>query len=350
MGLTQRQEVIFKTIVEQFTRSAEPVGSRTLLPLLDFPVSAATIRSEMAALEKEGLLEKTHTSSGRIPSRAGYLYYVEHLLETRLDPEMETLLKSVFKERHANIDDMIQTSCSILSEMTHLTSAVIGGGQKDQTLLQIQLIPISQMDAAAVFVTSTGHIQHRLFHIDSSVSMEDLTECTRLLNEQLAGTPVGEVIEKMKQLEPLMAARLVRFEMLYEAVFSAMLSMTGKTAKVFGRANMLAQPDLDRTQLEQLMRILENQSLFHKWALSPENVSVPFGRRSELIQIGDCSIVSARFQSGQGEEGQLMVIGPNRMPYSRLAALMDYMSSQIEDLLMAENQAGRQGGSSDEQE
>ena len=76
MGLTNRQNVIFKTIVEEFTRTAEPIGSKTLMNLLDFPVSSATIRNEMAALEKVGLLEKTHTSSGRIPSSKGYRYYV----------------------------------------------------------------------------------------------------------------------------------------------------------------------------------------------------------------------------------------------------------------------------------
>ena len=80
MEITQRQKIIFKTIVEEFTRYAEPVGSKTLMELLDFPVSSATIRNEMATLEKLGLLEKTHTSSGRIPSQKGYRYYVEHLM------------------------------------------------------------------------------------------------------------------------------------------------------------------------------------------------------------------------------------------------------------------------------
>ena len=81
MELTQRQKIIFKTIVDEFTRCAEPVGSKTLMQLLDFPVSSATIRNEMAALEKVGLLEKTHTSSGRVPSAKGYKYYVNELLK-----------------------------------------------------------------------------------------------------------------------------------------------------------------------------------------------------------------------------------------------------------------------------
>ena len=98
--LTQRQKVIFKTIVEEFTRCAEPIGSKTLMDVLDFPVSSATIRNEMAKLEKLGLLEKTHTSSGRIPSQKGYRYYVEHLMVTDLDLPTKNSLQQVLSERH----------------------------------------------------------------------------------------------------------------------------------------------------------------------------------------------------------------------------------------------------------
>lgn len=134
MGLTNRQNVIFKTIVEEFTRTAEPIGSKTLMNLLDFPVSSATIRNEMAALEKVGLLEKTHTSSGRIPSSKGYRYYVENLLETNLDVPMQQTLKTYFTQRHYSIDDVVSKSCDILSEMTNLTSIALGPDCEDQCL------------------------------------------------------------------------------------------------------------------------------------------------------------------------------------------------------------------------
>ena len=113
MEITQRQKIIFKTIVEEFTRCAEPVGSKTLMELLDFPVSSATIRNEMATLEKLGLLEKTHTSSGRIPSQKGYRYYVEHLMEADLDVSTKNALQQVFSERHYSLEEVVQKSCDI---------------------------------------------------------------------------------------------------------------------------------------------------------------------------------------------------------------------------------------------
>ena len=124
MEITQRQKIIFKTIVEEFTRCAEPVGSKTLMELLDFPVSSATIRNEMATLEKLGLLEKTHTSSGRIPSQKGYRYYVEHLMEADLDASTKNALQQVFSERHYSLEEVANelktTPESILNFLKYL--------------------------------------------------------------------------------------------------------------------------------------------------------------------------------------------------------------------------------------
>ena len=101
--LTERQIKIFKAIVDVFTKTAEPVGSKALMDVLDFSCSSATIRNEMAALEEIGLLEKTHTSSGRIPSSKGYRFYVEHLMEKQLDDSVKNSLQKVFSERHYSI-------------------------------------------------------------------------------------------------------------------------------------------------------------------------------------------------------------------------------------------------------
>lgn len=333
MDLTQRQQVILKAVVEEFTRTAQPIGSKSLIPVLGISISSATIRNELALLEKEGLLEKTHTSSGRIPSQKGYRYYVENLMELSLDENMEEALRQVFSKRHLSLEDVISISCSILSEMTHLTSIALEPEQSRQTLIKLSLIPVSKTQAVAVVVTDTGQTEHRIFTFSSEVSIDDLKACTDLLNDNLRGTPMNELLEKMEEIKPLLAAHVSRHEVLFEAFVSAFMGFASHEAKVYGRANMLAQPDFtDVGQLEQLMRILENESLLHAWTEKPGNISTPIGERNELIQIGDCSVVCARFAAGQKEPGQLMVIGPSRMPYAKVIALMDYMSEQIERL------------------
>ena len=143
MKLTNRQIKVFKTIVEEFTRTAEPVGSRTLMNLLDFNVSSATLRNEMAALEELGLLEKTHTSSGRVPSSKGYRYYVDHLMVKHIEPKMMNALQTVFNSRNASMEEVVRQSCDILSQMTNLTSMALGPDARYQTLQHISLIPLS---------------------------------------------------------------------------------------------------------------------------------------------------------------------------------------------------------------
>ena len=325
MGLTNRQNVIFKTIVEEFTRTAEPIGSKTLMNLLDFPVSSATIRNEMAALEKVGLLEKTHTSSGRIPSSKGYRYYVENLLETNLDVPMQQTLKTYFTQRHYSIDDVVSKSCDILSEMTNLTSIALGPDCEDQCLQHVQLVPVNEKSAVAIIVTNKGHTENKFFQFKEEVSTDDLKKCTDLLNDKLVGTPICQVVDRMNDIHPIMAATLVRHEVLFEAFVTAFMKFAQDRIKVSGRGNMLFQPEFsDLNRLKELMNVLENGHMIKEWTNKESNVSVRIGNRKELTQIGDCSIISAKFHYSDSEEGQLMVVGPNRMQYSKVVGLMDY--------------------------
>lgn len=344
MELTQRQKIIFKAIVDEFTRCAEPVGSKSLMSLLDFPVSSATIRNEMAALEKMGLLEKTHTSSGRIPSQKGYRYYVENLMVTDLDPNLENSLRQVFSERHYSLDEVVEKSCDILSHMTNLTSIVLGPDSGRQTLQHVQLIPISSTSAVAIIVTNTGHTEDKVFQFPVEISVDDLRNCCGLMNEQLVGTPINEVAEKMHDIETLMAAKVVRHEVLFEAFVTAFMRLASEKVAVSGRSNMLYQPEFsDVNKVRELMRVLEDGNLFHQWTDREGNVAVQISDRNELIQIGDCSVVTTKFHYSNDEQGQLMVVGPSRMQYSKVVALMDYMSNVIEDIFNGK------GGADDEQ-
>lgn len=349
MELTSRQKLIFKTIVEQFTAHAEPIGSKTLASLLEMDLSSATIRNEMAALEKAGLLEKTHTSSGRVPSRYGYRYYVEHLMETRLDPQVEQSLKELFTQWHYSLDEAILASCSILAQMTKLTSLAAGPDTGDQIFDRLQMMPVTDRQAIAVILLKSGYSEHRLFTFNEPVSREDLDKCTAIMNESLSGIRLEDVVDEMKRIEPVMAANIVRYELLFEAFASAFMGFATRQSQVYGRANMLAQPEFnDPKKLETLLRVLESSSLFKAWIGSPQSISMPVGKRNELIQIGDCSVVSAKFHLSDEFEGQLMVVGPNRMPYSRVVALMDYMSDIIEDIFGEQTEGGSEHESKQE--
>ncbi|MCI9525047.1 MAG: heat-inducible transcription repressor HrcA [Erysipelotrichaceae bacterium] len=337
--LTNRQIVIFKTIVEEFTRTAEPVGSKTLMSLLDVPCSSATIRNEMAALESEGLLEKTHTSSGRIPSSAGYRYYVENLMEKELDEGVKNSLQKVFRERHYSLDEIVQKSCDILSKMTSLTSVVLGPDSKCQRLQHIQLIPISDRSAVAIFVTDHGHTENKTFQFEETISLEDLKNCCAIMNDKLSGTPICNVVERMQEIQPLLAAHISRHEVLFQAFVNAFVKFASDHVYTSGQSNMLYQPEFaDIEKLKQLMNMLENSSIWRQLANHEGDLMIRIGDEgaNEILQLNDVAIVASKFKLNDDEEGQLMIVGPTRMQYNRVVALMEYMSKVIEDLYQEE--------------
>lgn len=334
MMLTIRQTKVFRTIVDEFIRTAEPVGSKTLLSVLDFNCSSATLRNEMAVLEDLGLLEKTHTSSGRIPSSAGYRYYVDNLMEKQLDQKVVNALASVFDQRHISMDEVVKKSCDILSQMTNLTSVALGPDSRYQTLQHISLIPINERSAVAIFITNHGHTENKTFQFEETISLKDLSTCCNLLNEKLVGVPLFDVVEKMKEIEPLLASSVTRHEILFEAFVSAFVRFASDQVYYSGQSNMLYQPEFaDIEKLKQLMSMLEDSKMWRQIGNSDESVAIRIGTDNHaLMNVDNVSVIASKFKINNEEEGQLMVMGPTRMPYNQLVALMEYMSEQIEKM------------------
>ena len=334
MELTERQIKVFKTIVEEFTRTAEPVGSHTLMNLLDMRVSSATLRNEMAALEEMGLLEKTHTSSGRIPSTKGYRYYVDHLMVKHIEPKVMNALQSIFDARNISMEEVVHQSCDILSQMTNLTSLALGPDARYQSLQHITLIPLNEKSAVAIFVTNHGHTENKTFQFSQSVSMKDLTTCCDLLNERLVGVPLNEVVDRMVELQPLLAANVQRHEMLFEAFVNAFVKFASDQVYFSGQSNMLYQPEFaDIEKLKKMMSMLEDSSLWRQIASGNTGTVVRIGNdNTGLLNTDDVSVVASKFRIHGEEEGQLMIVGPTRMPYNEVVALMEYVSRRIEEM------------------
>ena len=146
--------------------SAQPVGSRSLAKKPEISFSSATIRNEMADLEELGFIEKTHTSSGRIPSEKGYRYYVDHLFSPqKLDQQDIHTIKSIFAERIFELEKIVQKSAKILSELTNYTTIVLGPEVKENKLRKIQIVPLNNETAVAIIVTDTGHVENKVFQL-----------------------------------------------------------------------------------------------------------------------------------------------------------------------------------------
>ena len=331
--LTPRKIEILKAIVEEFIATAEPVGSKTLLEKYNLPYSSATIRNEMLELEEEGLLEKTHTSSGRIPSTQGYRFYVEHLMVQKMDDRLELALREVFSDREMRIDEVIKRSCDILSQMTQLTAVVLGPEGSDQTLEHINLFPIDEQSAVAVFITNHGHTESRLFKFSEDITVDELKNCCGILNERLSGTPLQQVAEKLKLIKPILAQSVKRYESVFQAFFNAFMKFANDNFYLSGSSNMLNQPEFaDITKLKQLMGMLEDSSLWRTIGQRAGDLNLIRSDHSKLVWMDDVAVITNTFTINESESGQLMVVGPSRMEYDRIVALMDFMSAAIEKI------------------
>ena len=336
--LTRRKIEIFKAIVDEFVASAEPVGSKTLLEKYHLDYSSATIRAEMSELEELGFLEKTHTSSGRIPSKIGYRFYVEHLLEEKSHETMQVALKQVFTERKYNTQEVLKMSCDILSEMTQLTTVVLGPHSVEQTLLQIQLIPLSEKSAMAVFETSEGHSESRMFSFKESISTQDLQTCTKLLNDRLIGSSLGDLIEKLLLIKPILADKIEHYEMLFEAFFNAFIRFASEDIYLSGQNNLMNHPEFaDVNKLKQVMKLLENSSLWRTIGTRQGSLSLSTSEGSEFVWLEDMAVVSSTMPLDNDTSSKLMVIGPSRMKYEHIVGMMKTLTKAVEEIYRKED-------------
>ena len=185
--LTKRQENILKLIVEHYVKLAKPISSNSICKKLK--CSSATVRNEMAFLEEAGLLEKTHTSSGRIPSENGYRYYVDNLMELKkMNAEDMLKLQIIFHNNQLPLSDCITKSLQVISDMTSYATIVLGSSSHDNMLKQIEVVPIDDVSMIVIIVTDKGHVQHKEIKLEG-ISLDDVKKTVGLINNLIIGTP-----------------------------------------------------------------------------------------------------------------------------------------------------------------
>lgn len=333
--LTQRMIEILKAIVDEFVDTAEPVASKTLVEKYKLPYSSATIRNEMAILEKEGYIEKPHTSAGRIPSNKGYKFYCEHLLNKDMDEEVKYAVSNIFSDSSMNVEDCVKESCKMISDMTNLTSGVLGPNSKEQTLEHLSVFPLDNKTAVCVFVTNTGHTENKTFNFQDEVTAEDIKTCTDILNERLKGTKINQLKEKLESIKPILVQSVKRHEMLFNAFVGAFSRFASEKLYFSGTSKLMYQPEYsDVEKLKSLIKIFDNPETIREVVDNKDVTDVvaitPKG--TDIMWKDDLAIITSEIKLNKADVGRLMVVGPRRMEYNRVISLVDFISKQIEEL------------------
>ena len=328
--MNDRQKTLLKEIVESYIKDAKPVGSKALVDKLH--LSSATIRNEMSSLEEYGFLEKTHTSSGRIPSNEGYKYYVDNIMKPKeLNGEDILKLQTIFSNNELALSDAIKECMAIISDITNYTSIVLGKDSDFNTLKQLNIIPIDEKKAVALVVVSNGHVENKQVTIPDGVNINEVVKISEIINKHLIGTPIGSVSAKMEfEIKPKIASMIKQYESVYNMFQNVFNEFTEKNSNVFfgGRTNILKQPEFeDVDKIKNIMGKLEDYDIVKKIETNEDGVNIYIGDENEFDK--DVTVVKTSYKAN-GEEGTIAIIGPTRMEYDKVITLLNFLKSQIE--------------------
>lgn len=331
-----RHDYILKCIVDYFIKTATPVGSSTLIEKYDLKYSSATIRNEMALLEAQGLIEKTHTSSGRIPSSKGYRYYVDHLRSNDFDNEIKSKLSLILNAKAKSVEDVIKDSCEMISDMTNLASVVLGPSAEEEALLSVQVIPLSDTSATAVFVTDKGYVENKTFILDDNTNISDIQKCVEMLNNRLKGTPISDLIEKMEAMKPLISSFVKSNDAIYRAFLEAFVNFASERVSLFGADNLLEQPEFssDTEKIKKMIRFIESPSKVKKAAYSNEDMLIRIGPEDDLDkELEGVTLISKKIPLNNGSKGTIALVGPTRMDYDLVMNALEFLADELSKLL-----------------
>lgn len=334
--LTERQVQILRVLIDDYILNAEPVGSRTISKRGTIQYSPATIRNDLADLEEMGFLEKTHSSSGRIPSEKGYRFYVDHLLSPfQFNEEECEQLQRLFEKKFIEIENVIQHSAVILSELTNYTSIVVS--PQDARLKHLQIVPLSERTAVAIIVTNTGEVENKTFTIPDGLVMSDLEKMMNILNERLQGVPLLQLRAKIVQEIDTVFKNYLRNYEEAMAITKTLFSSHNKKEKVYygGKTNILAQPEFhDIEKVKLLLEAIEREDLIYQLIRhESEGIEVKIGKENNLQAMEDCSLITATYSIGGRYMGTIAIVGPTRMEYTRVIGLLDFISKDLSNVL-----------------
>ncbi len=334
--LSERQNKILKHIVELYVENAEPVSSKILVEECDIQCSSATIRNEMAILEELGHIQKTHTSSGRIPSSKGYRYYVDHIgSENLLAPNDLVMFDELFKKASIQKEEAVKEAVKILSDITNYTSIALGPHAHKSIVKQIQFVSLSQNAAVVILVTDRGHVQTQNIIIPKEVNVDEVERIIKILNEVLLGVIVSDVPEKLENEFKNKIKEFVNYyDLVVDTFLNAFMSFV-KEEKFYlgGQNNILAQPEFrDVGKLKKIMDVIEKKEIVKLLEANEGQPKVSIGNENQIVAMDDCSIVSVPYQVGDDNFGSIAILGPMRMDYSRIIPILRYIAKQIEKM------------------
>lgn len=337
MAIDKRKIKILEAIINDYINTGEPVGSRTIAKKYDLGVGPATIRNEMSDLEEMGLLEQPHTSAGRIPSSKGYRLYVDNLMkQSKLSDDEELQIKKyVIDCAMLEVDKIVKQASSLLSELTNLTCIVQTPSMRKSCIKSVQLIRVDDHNLVSVIITSSGVIKNHRIKINSMPSEEDLFIINQVLNKRLADLTIEEInLEVINNMKSDLSGYDDIFNAIVPALYETLRSEDTSEIFMEGTTNIFNYPEYnDIDNAKEILNLLYNKDYVLKLLAPNGDISIKIGDENYLPEAKNCSVISAEYSMGNGPSGTIGLIGPRRINYSKVIAIMAQVMKELNDTL-----------------
>lgn len=339
--LDERKLKVLYAIINSYILSAEPIGSRTISKHYDLGVSSATIRNEMSDLEDLGLLNKPHSSAGRVPSDKAYRLYVDLILKQdpiSLDKAKKDKIKHILVNESREIDHLLQTSARVLSEITNYTSLAISPQFKNSKVKHIQLVPIDENQVLFIVVNNSDIVKNSIFKLDVPVSANRLNTISNFLNNKLKGLSFEEI---SKDINSDNFKEIVE----YKQILNKLIPLFNKSldnsenVELFseGITRILNFPEYkDIDKAKSIISFIEDKDLLLDLLLNKtftQDINIIIGDENQHAQLKDSSIITASYSIYGMTIGKIGIIGPTRMDYLKLINTLRLFSANISEIL-----------------
>lgn len=333
-NLDNRKRKILQAIVEEYIETSEPVSSGSLVDNDELNCSSATIRNDMAELEKCGFLEKPHTSAGRVPSQKGYRYYVDELLrEDNISRQEMQMIKDMLETKVNGLEELTRIATTTLSEVTHYTTIAIEPNVNNHIIVDIKFILLGSRVLMAVILTDSGIIRESIIKFDEDLTQNQANDLTALFRNKLVGKPLSKLegpIEDYIMTEMKMGIKIIK--KIVEEI-NKLLENSNRTY-IEGANKVVDMPEFKKTDVaKDFLNVLDAKDLISDVINTgvAKDINVYIGEESEREELKNFSIITFNHLLDGKDIGTIGIIGPTRMNYSKVISVMKYISKKLND-------------------
>ncbi len=346
-SLSERKKLILKAIVDAHVENGEPVGSKYITQSGIVTCSSATIRNEMAELEAMGFLEQPHTSAGRVPSEAGYRFYVDSLVERyRVTSSEVENLREALRVKQAQLDNILDSAMRLAAKMTNYTALAVRPRISSMTVKKYELIQIDPRQLVLVMVTAGGAVRTQNLVCEAPVTDEAIRKLAALLNMRLTGITGDQIsLPIMMEMESVMGEFAFLVSPVVKCICQTISAASGGELKVEGMNKLLAYPEFyDIGKLRDMLAMFERKdelvglisgetAPMMPSGVSENGVQVYIGSENPVIIMDSSSLVFKPVKQGDRTVGALGIIGPTRMNYKKVISMIDGIAESVSDIL-----------------